>query len=265
MQPPGISHSRIQTQSPTIHKNIIIKLFPPFITQQPLFWVSLSWLWCPSFICLSWFGGRSFPCFFSSLRDLRKVGDFQLFQPCLWAFSAGSNGKESACNAGDAGSIPGSGRSTGGGHGNPLQSSCLETPGTEEPGGLCDPTDSRRVEHDWVINTFHFPAFSCCKARNNNYQDFYMLELKREIPVTHFYSSNSETSIICMLDCSLLSHSTWGNYIFISLLWMCFYFTCIFIFLFHFFSFVSIWIFSIDLFVHSLNLSFALSIQLTKL
>ena len=40
-------------------------------------------------------------------------------------------GKESACNAGDAGdpgSIPGSGRSPGGGHGNPLQYSCLENP-----------------------------------------------------------------------------------------------------------------------------------------
>ena len=34
--------------------------------------------------------------------------------------------KESACNAGDPGSIPGLGRSPGGGHGNPLQYSCLE-------------------------------------------------------------------------------------------------------------------------------------------
>ena len=35
-------------------------------------------------------------------------------------------GKESACNARDLGSIPGLGRYFGGGHGNPLQSSCLE-------------------------------------------------------------------------------------------------------------------------------------------
>ena len=40
-------------------------------------------------------------------------------------FPDGSDGKESACNAGDLGSIPGSGRSPGGGHGNPLQYSCL--------------------------------------------------------------------------------------------------------------------------------------------
>ena len=36
--------------------------------------------------------------------------------------------KESACNAGDLGSIPGLGRSPGGGHGNTLQYSCLENP-----------------------------------------------------------------------------------------------------------------------------------------
>ena len=37
-------------------------------------------------------------------------------------------GEESASNAGDPGSIPGSRRSPGGGHGNPLQYSCLENP-----------------------------------------------------------------------------------------------------------------------------------------
>ena len=43
---------------------------------------------------------------------------------------------ESACNEGDPGSIPGLGRSPGGGHGNPLQYSCLEIPWAEEPCGL---------------------------------------------------------------------------------------------------------------------------------
>ena len=38
------------------------------------------------------------------------------------------NGKESACNAGDPGSIAGSGRSSGEGNGNPLQYSWLENP-----------------------------------------------------------------------------------------------------------------------------------------
>ena len=41
---------------------------------------------------------------------------------------AGSDGKASAYSAGDPGSNPGSGRSPGGGNGNPLQYSCLENP-----------------------------------------------------------------------------------------------------------------------------------------
>ena len=43
-------------------------------------------------------------------------------------FPGGSDSKASACNAGDPGSIPGSGRSPGEGNGNPLQHSCLENP-----------------------------------------------------------------------------------------------------------------------------------------
>ena len=43
-------------------------------------------------------------------------------------FPGGASGKESASNAGDLGSIPGSGRSPGEGHGNPLPHSCLENP-----------------------------------------------------------------------------------------------------------------------------------------
>ena len=42
--------------------------------------------------------------------------------------NCGSDGKASACNVGDLGSIPGSGRSPGEGNGNPLQYSCLENP-----------------------------------------------------------------------------------------------------------------------------------------
>ena len=43
-----------------------------------------------------------------------------------WSFPDDSDGKESACNAGDVGSILGSGRSPGEGNSNPLRYSCLE-------------------------------------------------------------------------------------------------------------------------------------------
>ena len=57
----------------------------------------------------------------------------------------------SACNAGyirDTGSIPGSWKSLGGWHGNPLQYSCLENPPEREAGGL-QSMGSQRVRHDW--------------------------------------------------------------------------------------------------------------------
>ena len=49
----------------------------------------------------------------------------------LWGFPGGANGKQTACQCRDmrdAGSVPGLGRSPGGGHGNPLQDSYLENP-----------------------------------------------------------------------------------------------------------------------------------------
>ena len=65
-------------------------------------------------------------------------------------FPGGSDGKESACNVGDLGSIPGLGRSPGRGHGNPLQYSCLgESQGQRILGGL-QSMGSQRVGHDQV-------------------------------------------------------------------------------------------------------------------
>ena len=46
----------------------------------------------------------------------------------MMGFPGGSEVKASALNAGDLGSIPGSGRSPGEGNGTPLQCSCLENP-----------------------------------------------------------------------------------------------------------------------------------------
>ena len=63
--------------------------------------------------------------------------------------------KNPPASAGDkreVGLIPGSGRFPGGGHGNPLQYSCLEkSPWTEEPGGP-QSMGSQRVRHDWATS-----------------------------------------------------------------------------------------------------------------
>ena len=55
---------------------------------------------------------------------------FKLLYSCahFTGFLDSSDGKASAYNAGDVGSIPGLGRSPGEGNGNPLQCSCLENP-----------------------------------------------------------------------------------------------------------------------------------------
>ena len=60
--------------------------------------------------------------------------------------SSGSDGKASVYNAGDLGSLPGSGRFPGEGNGNLLQYSCLENP--MDGGAWCRPMGSQRFGHD---------------------------------------------------------------------------------------------------------------------
>ena len=62
-------------------------------------------------------------------------------------FPGGSDAKASAWNVGDQGSIPGSGRSSGEGNGNPPQYSSWKIPWTEEHGRL-QSMGSQRVGHD---------------------------------------------------------------------------------------------------------------------
>ena len=69
----------------------------------------------------------------------------------LTCFPGGSDGKESACNVGDPGSVPGWGRSPGGGHGNLLQYSCLENP---MDGGTQQATVHRLAESQTRLKRF---------------------------------------------------------------------------------------------------------------
>ena len=67
--------------------------------------------------------------------------------PVFMGFPGGSDGTESACNARDLDSVPGWGRSPGGGHGNPLQNSGLENPHGQKSLAGYSPW-GRRVRHD---------------------------------------------------------------------------------------------------------------------
>ena len=70
-------------------------------------------------------GGTSWAIVQEVAKSRTQLSDFTY---SLKGFLRGSNGKESACDAGDPGSVPGLGRSPGGGNGNPLQYSCLDNP-----------------------------------------------------------------------------------------------------------------------------------------
>ena len=70
------------------------------------------------------------------------------FHSALEDFPGGSDGKASTYNAGDPGSIPGSGRSPGEGNGNPLQWFLgWKIPRVEEPGRL-QTMGLQRIRHD---------------------------------------------------------------------------------------------------------------------
>ena len=69
-----------------------------------------------------------------------RFSDIKLFHGLPWGLIS----KEPTCHAGDESSILGSGRSPGGGHGNPLQHHCLRTPWTERP-DTAAATDHARI------------------------------------------------------------------------------------------------------------------------
>ena len=111
--PPSIGVSRqeywsgVPLPSPTISWSLL-----RFMSIQSVMLSNHLFLCCPLLLL---------PSVFPSIRVL----------PISWHFSSGgfpggSDGKESAYNVGDPGSIPGLGRSLGEGNGNPLQYSCLE-------------------------------------------------------------------------------------------------------------------------------------------
>ena len=94
-------------------------------------WWTFRLLPCPSYcIVLQWMLVQvSFSVMIFS--DYRPSSEIFGSHGILWGFPGGANCKEPACQCRyirDAGSVPGSGKSPGGGHGNPLQNACLENP-----------------------------------------------------------------------------------------------------------------------------------------
>ena len=66
--------------------------------------------------------------FGGEIATVENVCVYRYLMDQIRASLGGSDGKASACNAGDLSSIPGLGRSPGGGNGNLLQYSCQDNP-----------------------------------------------------------------------------------------------------------------------------------------
>ena len=89
----------------------------------------------------------------------------RLSTPGILGFPGSSDGKESACNVGDLGSIPGLGRSPRDGNDSLLQYSCLEHP--EEPGRM-QFMASLRVRHDGATKHSTAQRMECYSVIKKN-------------------------------------------------------------------------------------------------
>ena len=102
-------------------------------------------------------------------------------------FPDGSDGKASACNVGDLGLIPGSGRSLGEGNGNPLQHSCLEN--LMDGGAWLHPMGLQRVGHDCKSHAVIFLAsVLTIKFSSRNYFEI-IIQWKILLFETKFYDT----------------------------------------------------------------------------
>ena len=90
---------------------------------------------------------------------------------CSWTailnegFPADSVSKESACNAGALGSIPG----LGGGHGSPLQCSCLENPHRQRSLAGCSPWGRKELDMTERLSTAHIELSQICRVASNDH------------------------------------------------------------------------------------------------
>ena len=113
-------------------------------------------------------------------------------------FPSSSDGKAFACNAGDLGSIPRSGRATGEGMATHSSILAWNIPWTEESGGL-QSMGSHGVGHDWATNThthsqweysWHFPNYKpvVCSTSKSLFLHFHL----RETPQLSFHQKRTE-------------------------------------------------------------------------
>ena len=97
--------------------------------------------------------GESDIHFLENVPFFENINKSYICIECIRGFPGGSDGKESACNVGDSGLIPGLGKSPGEGNRNPLQCSCLENP-MDSGAWQATVHGVARSQHDWTTNIF---------------------------------------------------------------------------------------------------------------
>ena len=122
-----------------------------------------------------------------------------------WPYLGGSDGKESACNAGDPGSIHGSGRSPGEGNGNPVQYSCLEN---SMDRGAWQATVHWVTESDTIEQVAHY-------LFETNFSPLYQIDSKSEL---HHTIPLPQTLIVFMFRCLNIGFLLCWKVLFLSLL-----------------------------------------------
>ena len=118
----------------------------------------------------SWITGRrSRDLSASKITWTKSLQSIYLYSVYLSDFPGGSDDKESACNAGDPSSIPGSGRSPGEGNDNPLHYFCLENSMNRETwwATVHRVTKSRTWLSDWHTQLSVWPIYSVSLANSN--------------------------------------------------------------------------------------------------
>ena len=118
---------------------------------------------------VNWYHGKR-------LGEHLGTGDEITGTPTALGFLGGSDGKASACSAGDPVSIPGSGRSPREGNDNPLQYSCLENP---MDGGVWWATVHGAAKSPSGLSDITFTFFFHHNIRNMNLQ--VMVDVNREM------------------------------------------------------------------------------------
>ena len=111
-------------------------------------------------------------------QPLLRLKKISIYLILFYSFPGSSDGKESACNAGGLGSIPGLRRSTAEGNGNPIQYSCLENP-MDRPWG-----HKQLDTSEWLTLSCHIILAStpnlalCCVKWMKLSQSLFLLFLK---------------------------------------------------------------------------------------